>query len=77
MPQPVRQEEQLMDRVSPSMQPARKQPAARATDRPAAPYQAPSRKAISREHQLRQLINDLADLAAKHRLPHQQKPAGA
>lgn len=52
---------------------------AQATDRqrtPAVPH-ATSRKSIGREHQLRQLINDLADLAAKHRPPHQQKPANA
>lgn len=69
-----------MERVKPSPPPARKQPAATAaTGRPSIPLppQAATRKAISREHQLRQLINDLADLAAKHRPPHQQQPAGA
>ncbi|WP_165976919.1 hypothetical protein [Arthrobacter nitrophenolicus] len=43
--------------------------------RVSAPTPAPTRKAMGREHQLRQLINDLADLAAKHRPPHPQSPA--
>ena len=66
-----------MERVSPSTPLAMKQSAAPATDRPRvpAPPHALTRKAISREHQLRQLLNDLADLAAKHRPPHQQSPA--
>lgn len=69
-----------MERVKPSPPLSGNQPAATAaTGRLSTPLppQAATRKAISREHQLRQLINDLADLAAKHRPPHQQKPAGA
>lgn len=79
MTQPVRKGEQVMERVSPSSVLARKQRASMApsSDRPPIPVppQPPTRKAISREHQLRQLITDLTDLAAKHRPPHQQNPA--
>jgi hypothetical protein len=69
----------MMERVSPSTPLAMKQSAGPDPGRPRvpAPPQARNRKAISREHQLRQLINDLADLAAKHRPPHQQNPASA